>query len=173
VNARIHRLFGLVVLLFGLLVGFTSYWSVFDAEGLEANRANQRPLLEEQRIRRGLILARDGTVLARNRVAGRGAARFYRRIYPADDLFSHPVGYNFVQRGRAAVPDVHDPGGVPPEVVEHQLDQFRFEPLLPFLHPQVSVLVAVVILREAGFQGKAQGERFVFLKHGYSPDVGA
>ena len=70
-NARIRNLFGLVVLLFAVLIGFTSYWSVFDADELEANRANKRPLLEEQQIRRGLIFARDGTVLARNRGDGR------------------------------------------------------------------------------------------------------
>jgi len=55
---------------------------------------------------------------------------------------------------------------VPPKIVEHQLHQFGFEPLLPFLHPQLPVLVAVVILREAGFQREAQGERFFFLIHG-------
>ena len=56
-NARIRNLFGLVVLLFALLIGFTSYWSVFDADDLAKNSANKRPLLEEQQIRRGLIFA--------------------------------------------------------------------------------------------------------------------
>jgi len=64
VNARIRNLFGLVVGLFAVLIAFTTYWSVFEADELEANRANKRPLLEEQQIRRGLILARDGAVLA-------------------------------------------------------------------------------------------------------------
>jgi len=36
VNTRIRNLFGLVVVLFGVLIGFTSYWSVFDADELEA-----------------------------------------------------------------------------------------------------------------------------------------
>jgi peptidoglycan glycosyltransferase len=102
-NIRIGRLFGLLVALFALLVGFTSYWSVFDAEGLEANPANRRLLLEELRIRRGLVFAADGTAIARNRVTGRGAARFFRRVYPTDDLFSHAVGYNFADRGRAGL----------------------------------------------------------------------
>jgi peptidoglycan glycosyltransferase len=103
VNSRIRELFGLVVVLFGLLVGFTSYWSVFDAEGLEANTANKRLLLEEQRIRRGLVFAADGTVVARNNVRGKGAARFYERTYPTGDLFGHTVGYSFVERGRAGI----------------------------------------------------------------------
>jgi penicillin-binding protein A len=102
-NPRIRNLFGLVVVLFGVLVGFTSYWSVLNADELEANKANKRPLLEEQRIRRGLIYARDGTVLARNTVRGAGSARFYRRLYPLGTLFSHPLGYNFVDRGRVGL----------------------------------------------------------------------
>jgi peptidoglycan glycosyltransferase len=103
VNPRIRNLFGLVVGLFALLVGFTSYWSVFNADELEANKANKRPLLEEQRIRRGLIYAGNGTVLARNTVSGSGSARFYRRFYPLGTLFSHPLGYNFVDRGRVGL----------------------------------------------------------------------
>jgi penicillin-binding protein A len=108
VNARITNLFGLVVLLFAVLVGFTSYWSVFHAGSLEANRANKRPLLEQQRIRRGLILARDGTVLARNKVTGSGASRFYSRLYPDGALFPHTVGYNFVERGNSALERKYD-----------------------------------------------------------------
>jgi penicillin-binding protein A len=103
VNARINRLFFLVVILFAVLIGFTSYWSVIDAEGLEDNEANRRPLLEQQRVRRGLIYARDGAVLARNVSRGRGSDRFYRRIYPTAGLFAHPVGYSFVERGRTGL----------------------------------------------------------------------
>ena len=101
-NARIRNLFGLVTALFALLIAFTAYWSVFEADELEANRANKRPLLEEQQIRRGLILARDGTVLARSRAVG-DSPRFYERVYPAGALFGHPVGYSFVERGRVAL----------------------------------------------------------------------
>jgi peptidoglycan glycosyltransferase len=108
VNGRIRHLFGLVVLLLGLLVVFTSYWSVFDASGLEANRANKRLLLEEQQIRRGLIFARDGSLLARNRSTGKGSTRFFRRIYPPGELFSHVVGYNFVNRGRSGLERSHN-----------------------------------------------------------------
>jgi len=102
-NARITHLFGIAVVLFAALVGFTSYWSVFHAGALEANRANKRPLLEQQRVRRGLILARDGTVLARNKSTGSGANKFYSRTYPDGSLFPHTVGYNYVSRGNSAL----------------------------------------------------------------------
>jgi peptidoglycan glycosyltransferase len=108
VNTRIRHLFSLLAVLLGLLVVFTSYWSVFDAHGLETNKANRRVLLEEQQIRRGLIFARDGTVLARNKVRGRGSQRFFRRVYPAGPLFSHAVGYDFVDRGRAGIERSHN-----------------------------------------------------------------
>jgi peptidoglycan glycosyltransferase len=107
-NVRIGHLFGLVVLLFGLLVGFTSYWSVFDAHGLETNTANKRLLLEEQRIRRGLIFARDGTVLARNKATGKGSSRFYHRTYLTANLFSHVVGYSYIQLGRSGIERSHN-----------------------------------------------------------------
>ena len=102
VNARIRNLFGLVTGLFVVLIAFTTYWSVFQADELEANRANKRPLLEEQQIRRGLIVAREGTVIARNRAVG-DSPRFYERLYPEGGLFGHPVGYSFVERGRVAL----------------------------------------------------------------------
>lgn len=107
-NVRIGHLFGLVVILFGLLVGFTSYWSVFDAHGLETNTANKRLLLEEQRIRRGLIFARDRTVLARNKSTGKGSSRFYHRTYPTANLFSHAVGYSYIQLGRSGIERSHN-----------------------------------------------------------------
>jgi penicillin-binding protein A len=107
-NGRITNLFGLVVLLFTLLIGFTSYWTVFNADKLQANRANKRPLLEQQRIRRGLIVARDGTVLARNRATGSGSSRFYSRLYPDGTLFAHPMGYSFVSRGDVGLERKYD-----------------------------------------------------------------
>ena len=102
-NRRITQLFALFTLLFALLVGFTSRWSVLEAESLEDNPANRRPLLTEQRVPRGAVLARDGTRVAVNeRIGGGEAARFERR-YPLGTLFSHPIGYSFVQRGRVGL----------------------------------------------------------------------
>jgi peptidoglycan glycosyltransferase len=103
VNRQIAQLFGLVALLFGVLVVFTSRWTVFEAEGLEDNSANRRPLLQEQRIPRGRILASDGTVLARSVGRGRGEDRVFTRAYPQGELFSHAVGYSFLLNGRRAL----------------------------------------------------------------------
>jgi hypothetical protein len=35
VNRQIVKLFGLVVVLFAVLIGFTSYWAVYDAKAMK------------------------------------------------------------------------------------------------------------------------------------------
>ncbi|HEX5979718.1 MAG TPA: penicillin-binding protein 2 [Thermoleophilaceae bacterium] len=103
-NTQIRQLYGLFALLFAILVGFTSYWAVVDAEGLEDNPDNRRALIEEQTIPRGFIYARDGnTVLARNRVVRRGGTRIFVRQYPRGGQFAHPVGYSFIENGRRSL----------------------------------------------------------------------
>jgi penicillin-binding protein A len=109
VNAQIRQLYGLFALLFAVLVGFTSYWAVVDAEGLEDNPDNRRALIEEQTIPRGLIFARDGeTVLARNRPVRRGGTRIFVREYPRGGQFAHPVGYSFIRNGQISLEESRD-----------------------------------------------------------------
>jgi peptidoglycan glycosyltransferase len=103
-NAQIRQLYGLFALLFAVLIGFTAYWSVVDAEGLEDNPDNRRALIEEQTIPRGFIYARDGrTVLARNRAERRGGTRIFVREYPRGGLFAHPIGFSFIQNGQRSL----------------------------------------------------------------------
>jgi penicillin-binding protein A len=108
VNRQIVKLFGLFVVLFAVLIGFTSYWAVFDAEALKDKNANKRPLLEQQRIERGRILAADGTVLARSVAKGRGDNLRYVRRYPEGALFGHPIGYSFVREGDSELEQFHN-----------------------------------------------------------------
>lgn len=102
-NRQIVQLFGLFALLFGVLVAFTSRWTVLEAQSLADNPSNRRPLIEEQRIPRGLILASDGTVIARSRGEGSGKDRTYTRVYPTGGTFGHPVGYSFIRNGRRGI----------------------------------------------------------------------
>ncbi|MGO8905330.1 MAG: peptidoglycan D,D-transpeptidase FtsI family protein [Solirubrobacteraceae bacterium] len=92
-NRPIVHLYGLVALLFALLVAFTSRWTIFEASSLRANPENARRVLEQERIDRGMILASDGTVLARS---VRGREGTYQRIYPTGELFAHAVGYSYI-----------------------------------------------------------------------------
>jgi peptidoglycan glycosyltransferase len=103
-NRSILTLFGLVLLLFALLVAFTSRWTVFEAEALRENPLNQRELLETLRIPRGVIRAADGTVLARSRAVGSGESKSYTRVYPPEaTAFAHALGYSFARTGQAGL----------------------------------------------------------------------
>jgi penicillin-binding protein A len=109
-NRPIIRLYGLVALLFALLVAFTSRWTIFEAASLRDNTLNKRTLLEQERIERGPILADDGTVLARS---VRGSEGVYQRTYPTGELFAQPIGYHYLE------PDIGSTG----------LERFRNEQL--------------------------------------------
>ncbi len=97
-NASITKLFLVVVVLFALLIGWTSRWTVFDAASLAANPLNRRTLVDALRIRRGEILADDGTVLARS---VRAPGQTWQRTYPTGSLFAQPIGYFNALQGQA------------------------------------------------------------------------
>lgn len=107
-NRQIIKLFGFITILFGVLIGFTSWWSVFDAEALKEKNANKRPLLEQQQIPRGRILTADGEVIAKSVPKGRGDSKRYVRRYPQGSLFGHPIGYSFVQYGDTQFEQFHN-----------------------------------------------------------------
>ena len=95
----ITHLFALFVLLFAVLIGFTSRWTVFEAQGLKDNALNRRQLLEELTVDRGSIRAANGRLLAKS-VPARGGT--FKRSYPQGSLFAQVVGWSYPARG---VPD--------------------------------------------------------------------
>jgi penicillin-binding protein A len=104
VNRQIVQLFALTLVLFAVLIAFTSRWTVFEAASLEDNQLNRRGLIEQQQVPRGLILARDGgAVLARSEPRGRGKQRTYVRSYPEGETFGHPVGYSYINAGETGI----------------------------------------------------------------------
>src|SRR5437588_2768069 len=98
-NGPIVRVFGLIVVLFALLVVFTTRWTVIDAKSLNNNPLNKRTLIDELRIKRGRILADNGTVLAKSVPAPGGT---WSRSYPTGPLFAQAVGYSIASKGEAA-----------------------------------------------------------------------
>ena len=104
-NQPIVRLFGLVVVMFALLLAFTSRWTVFEAASLRNNPLNARSLLQQQRIERGSILAADRTVLARSvRAPASGSSEVaFERTYPTGSEFAHAVGYSYIDLGRTGL----------------------------------------------------------------------
>ncbi len=102
-NAPIVRLYGLMLVLFAALVGFTSYWAVFDADNLQDNPQNRRPLIAEQTVKRGTIKTADGVTIAESFPVGGGKHPVYVRQYPQGSEFGNPVGYSFIEAGRTGI----------------------------------------------------------------------
>src|SRR6478752_6386193 len=102
-NTPIVRLYAFILLLFAALVGFTSYWAVFDSTALKGETANRRPLIEEQQVKRGFIKTSDGVTVAESHPVGGGAHPVYVRSYPQGSLFGNPVGYSFVNVGQTGI----------------------------------------------------------------------
>ncbi len=102
-NRSIVRLYVLILVLFATVVGFTSYWAIFDSDELAARQDNRRPLIETQKIPRGTISTVDGTEVAVSVPSGSGNQRIYTRKYPQGKLFGHPVGYSFVAQGNTGI----------------------------------------------------------------------
>jgi penicillin-binding protein A len=97
-SAQITRLFAVIVLLFGLLIVFTTRWTVIDAAKLDNNPMNHLTLIQELKIKRGRILADNGMVLAKSVPAAGGT---WTREYPTGPLFSQAIGFSNVAQGRA------------------------------------------------------------------------
>jgi peptidoglycan glycosyltransferase len=98
-NSAIAKLFVVVVVLFALLIGWTSRWTVFDASSLTSNPLNRRTVVDDLRIKRGEIIADDGTVLAKSVPA---PAHTWKRTYPTGSLFGQAVGYLNALDGQVA-----------------------------------------------------------------------
>ncbi len=102
-NRQIARL-GLVgVALVAALIVATTYWQTWASAGLADRQDNEIQRVAQFSIKRGLIRASDGTVLASNRIKKVGGQKLYLRRYPQGGLFSHVVGYSTQSRSRAGL----------------------------------------------------------------------
>ena len=104
-NLPITRLYAFILLLFAVLIYFTSRATVFDQEQLEDRPENRRPLIEEQQVPRGSIQTADGVLIAESKPQGGGPRPVYVRDYPAEDptVFGNPTGYSYVDVGRTGI----------------------------------------------------------------------
>ncbi len=102
-NAEIRRIAFVALALVGALVVGTTYWQAWAAGDLAARQDNAIKRVAEFKIKRGLIYAADGTVLAANRRIRTNGQTFYLRRYPHGSLLSNVVGYSTQGRSRAGL----------------------------------------------------------------------
>lgn len=99
-SAQIMKLFGVIVVLFALLIVWTTRWTVLDATALNNNALNSRTLIIALKVKRGRIVAAGGQTLARS--VKQSKTGFFTRTYPQGPLFAQAVGYSNLERGQSA-----------------------------------------------------------------------
>jgi len=103
VNRQITKLALLGIGLLTALIVATTYWQTWASAGLADRQDNEIQRVAQFSIRRGLIRAADGTILASNRIKNVGGQKLYLRRYPQGSLFAHLVGYSTQSRSRAGL----------------------------------------------------------------------
>jgi peptidoglycan glycosyltransferase len=103
VNRQIARLALVGVGLVTALIVATTYWQTWATAGLADRQDNEIQRVAQFSIKRGLIRAADGTILATNRARRVGGQTLYFRRYPQGGLFAHVVGYSTQSRSRAGL----------------------------------------------------------------------
>ncbi len=94
------------VLLFALLFGQLTYVQVVAADRIANDPANAaRQIIAEYKVERGVILTRDGVVLAESVPAEEGSALLFDRDYPQGALYGHITGYYSRIFGRSGLED--------------------------------------------------------------------
>ena len=102
-NPQITRLAVVGVVLIASLIVATTYWQTWASAGLDARQDNAIQRVAQFTIKRGRILAADGTPLAVNVPRKVRGKTFYFRRYPQRGLLAHAVGYSTQVRSRAGL----------------------------------------------------------------------
>jgi peptidoglycan glycosyltransferase len=102
-NRQIARLALVGVGLVAALIVATTYWQTWATAGLADRQDNEIQRVAQFSIKRGLIRAADGTILATNRKRRVGGQTLYFRRYPQRGLFAHVVGYSTQSRSRSGL----------------------------------------------------------------------
>jgi peptidoglycan glycosyltransferase len=103
VNRQIaHVAVASLVLLIALVVG-TTYWQTWASAGLADRQDNAIQRVAQFSVKRGRILAANGTPLAVNVRKKVGGQTLYFRRYPKGPLFADVVGYSTAARSRTGL----------------------------------------------------------------------
>jgi peptidoglycan glycosyltransferase len=103
VNSRIVAVSVVALVLLASLVVATTYWQTWAVAGLEDRQDNAIQRVAQFTVRRGLIYAADGRLLAARRAVHVKGQTYYFRRYPAGDLAAQVVGYSTQSRSRTGL----------------------------------------------------------------------
>ena len=98
-NKRIITVMAAVLALFLIIVIYLTYFTIFIGPDIVNSNYNQRVWEKEEKILRGKIYDRRGTVLAESKETDNGQ----KRIYPFGPLYAHTIGYNSRTYGKTNI----------------------------------------------------------------------
>ena len=96
-NRRIVIVMVAVLTLFLVMVGYLTYFTVFEAEEYKESSYNARQWKKEEKVLRGTIFDRNGLALAISERTDYGQ----KRIYHFGEMYAHTIGYSNRKFGRA------------------------------------------------------------------------
>jgi penicillin-binding protein A len=102
-NRQISKLAVAALVLVAALIVATTYWQTWASASLAAKQDNAIQRVAQFRIKRGKIIAADGTILATNIRKKSGGQTLYFRRYPTRGLFAQLIGYSTQVRSRAGL----------------------------------------------------------------------
>ena len=102
-NRQVTKLAVASLILLSALIVATTYWQTWASAGLAEKQDNAIQRVAQFRIKRGVIRAADGTLLATNVRRKAGGQTLYFRRYPTRGLFAQLVGYSTQVRSRAGL----------------------------------------------------------------------
>jgi peptidoglycan glycosyltransferase len=99
VNKAISRLFVISVVLFAALILNLTWIMAVRADWYAERPENRRAMAEELKIKRGVIIGYDGSVI----VSSRRHSGYYSREYPQGSLATQLIGYTSARYGRSGI----------------------------------------------------------------------
>ena len=99
-NKRIIVVLVFISVLFLALIGYLTYWTLFNAQAVAENPYNLRNVADENAVLRGNIYDRNGVVLASSKINSDGTQT---RNYPFGALYSGVIGYNSPIYGKSGL----------------------------------------------------------------------
>lgn len=101
-NIESKRIIKVLIALSGLFISvviYLSYFEVFKADHVVENNYNKRRWINEEYILRGMIVDRNGKILAKSEKTEKSQVR----QYPFGSLYSHIIGYSDKAYGKAGL----------------------------------------------------------------------
>lgn len=99
-NKRYTRVLTFISLLFIIVLGYMTYFQVFKAEAYKVAEDNKRNWVDDNKLKRGNILDRDGNIIAETKENENGEKY---RYFPYEDVYAHIIGYNSKKYGKTGL----------------------------------------------------------------------